>query len=148
LRIDPNHRRKLRKLVLAILLAPMVAALPVASALAQANLPSMGSLDDYMHQDNDGGSGSGAGPPPQAYQPQAMPPPGYGPSQGYGSPGGMSEEWNNQYADPNAERAALIGAAVVGAVALGMWALQQHEIHQAQRRARKRFYAERNAYPN
>ena|SRR5271168_3490819 len=145
LRIDSGHRRKLRIVVLAIVLAPMVAALTVASALAQANLPSIGSVDDYMHQDNDGPS---AGIPPQAYPPQAMPPQGYGPPPGYGSPGVSSNEWNNQYADPNAARTALIGAAVVGAVALGMWAYQQHEMHQAQRRARKRLYAERPAYPN
>jgi len=144
LRIDSGHRRKLRIVVLAIVLAPMVAALTVASALAQANLPSIGSVDDYMHQDNDGPS---AGVPPQAQGYGS--PQGYGPPQGYAPPQGYgSQEWNNQYADPNAARTALIGAAVVGAVALGMWAYQQHEMHQAQRRARKRLYAERPAYPN
>ncbi|MGA6972066.1 MAG: hypothetical protein WBY93_10590 [Candidatus Binatus sp.] len=143
MRTDSGHRRKLRIVVLAIVLAPMVAALTVASALAQANPPSIGSVDDYMHQDNDGPS---AGVPPQAQGYGS--PQGYGPPQGYGSPGVASQEWNNQYADPNAARTALIGAAVVGAVALGMWAYQQHEMHQAQRRARKRLYTERPAYPN
>jgi hypothetical protein len=119
-----------------MLLAPIVAALPCVSAFAQANLPPIGSLDDYVHQGNDSDGGSQAPVPPQVYQQQAMPPQGYAPYQGYGPSSVPSQEWNNQYVDPNAARTALIGAAVVGAVALGMWALQQHEIHQAQRRAR------------
>lgn len=102
--------------------------------LAEANPPGIGSVDDYMRQDNDGPSSAGV--PPQRYsmpapQPQTVPP----------------QEWNYRYADPNGARNALIGAAVVGAVAVGLWALQQHELHQAQRRARRRYYAERPAYP-
>ena len=110
--------------------------------LAEANLPPVGSLDDYVREGNEhGGGGPSTGiPPPQSYQPQAIPP------QGYSSQGAPSPEWNNSYADPNAERSALVGAAIVGAVAVGMWAWQQHEIRQAQRRARKRFYSHRRAY--
>jgi hypothetical protein len=66
------------------------------------------------------------------------------------SPQGVpSQEWNNYgYADPNAARSALIGAAVVGAVAVGLWAWQQHEAHQAQPRTHKRFHPQRRADAN
>jgi hypothetical protein len=100
--------------------------------LAQANLPPIGSIDDYVQQGNEQAGGSATAVPPQAYQqyqPQAAPPPGYYPQ------GNPPQEFNNSYPDPDAERSALIGAAVVGAVAVGMWAWQQHEIHQAERRA-------------
>jgi hypothetical protein len=107
--------------------------------LAQADLPSgIGSLNDYMHQGGDGPS-SGAVPPP-AYSPQAAPPPSFYPQTV------PSQEWNNQYLNPDAARDALIGAAVVGALTVGLWAYQQHEMHQAQQRARKRFYVPRRAY--
>jgi hypothetical protein len=110
--------------------------------LAAANLPPVGSVDDYMHQDNDGPAPS-AGVPPQAYQPQPMP------QQGFSPQGVPSQEWNNYgYADPNAARSALIGAAVVGAVAVGLWAWQQHEAHQAQPRTHKRFHPQRRADAN
>jgi hypothetical protein len=110
--------------------------------LAEANLPALGGVDDYMHQDNDGPA-PGAGVPPQAYQPQPQPMP----QPGFSGQGVPPQEWNNYgYADPNAERSALIGAAVVGAVAVGLWAWQQHEMQQAQRRARKRFYPQRRSY--
>jgi hypothetical protein len=116
---------------------------PPSIQLAEANLPPVGSLDDYVREGEEHGGGSpSAGLPPQSYQPQAMPPQGYG----YSTRGAPPAEWNNSYADPNAERSALIGAAIVGAVAVGMWAWQQHEIRQAQRRARKRFYSHRRAY--
>jgi len=109
--------------------------------LAQANLPALGSVDDYMHQDGDGPSAST--PPPQGYQqyqPQAGPPP------GMYSQGGPQTQWNYGEGDPGAERSALIGAAVVGAVAVGLWAWQQHEMHQAQLRARKRYYSHQRAF--
>ena len=70
--------------------------------------------------------------PRRAFLPEGVPP----------------QEWNNRYVDPDVERYALIGAAVVGAVAVGLWAWQQHEMRQAQRRARKRFCAARRANPN
>jgi hypothetical protein len=108
--------------------------------LAQANLPGVGSLDDYVREGNEHGGGPSGSIPPQSYQPQAMPPQGYAPQ------GLPSQEWNNRYVDPDAERSALVGAAVVGAVAVGMWAWQQHEMRLAQRRARKRFYSHRRAY--
>lgn len=108
--------------------------------LAQASLPpGVGSLDDYVREGNGNDGGPRAGVPPQAYQPQAAPPQGYYPQ------GGPPQDWNNRYADPNAERSALIGAAVVGALAVGLWAWQQHEMHQAQHRARRRF-SHRRAY--
>lgn len=109
--------------------------------LAQASLPpGVGSLDDYVREGNGNEGGSRTGVPPQAYQPQAAPPQGYYPQ------GGSPQDWNNnRYADPNAERSALIGAAVVGAVAVGLWAWQQHEMHQAEHRARRRF-SRRRAY--
>lgn len=93
--------------------------------LAQANLPSVGSVDDYMHQDGDGPSTSAV--PPSGYSPQAIPPQKYYPQ------GVPSQEWNNGYVDPNAQRSALIGAAVVGALAVGLWAWQQHELQQSRR---------------
>jgi hypothetical protein len=113
---------------------------PLSIQLAEANLPPVGSLDDYVREGNEHGGGPSAGLPPQSYLPQSVPP------QGYSTQGAPPPEWNNSYADPNAERSALIGAAIVGAVAVGMWALQQHEIRQAQRRAHKRFYSHRRAY--
>jgi len=102
--------------------------------LAQANLPPIGSVDDYVREGNDQDGGPTAGAPPQAYQqyqPQAAP------AQGYYPQGAAPQEFNNSYPDPNADRSALIGAAIVGAVAVGMWAWQQHEIHQAERRANR-----------
>jgi hypothetical protein len=105
--------------------------------LAQANLPSgVGSLNDYMHQSGDGPSTSAA--PPPAYSPQPIPPQNYYYPQRVPPP----QEWNYGYADPNAQRSALIGAAVVGAIAVGLWAWQQHEIQQSQRNVppRKRHY--------
>jgi hypothetical protein len=100
--------------------------------LAQANLPALGGVDDYMHQDGDGPSASTPPQGYQQYQPQAGPPP------GMYSQGGPQPRWNYRETDPGAERSALIGAAVVGAVAVGLWAWQQHEMHQAQLRAGKR----------
>lgn len=126
--------------------------------LAQADL---GSVNDYMHQDGDGPSSSAV--PPQGYSPQAVPPQNYYPqgpqsyypqgSQGYYPRGVPSQEWNNGYADPNASRNALIGAAVVGALAVGLWAYQQHEIHQAQvqqaqQPVRRRFHPQHRAHNN
>jgi hypothetical protein len=116
--------------------------------LAQANLPSIGSVDDYMHQEGDGPSNAPSSP---RYSPQSLPPPGYAPQ---GAPG---PQWNNRYsgsdpsqgyygADPNQQRNLLIGAAVVGAIAVGMWAYRQHEIQQAQKRARRRYYGRRYGY--
>jgi hypothetical protein len=102
--------------------------------MAEANV---GSVDDYMHQDGDGPPSAGV--PSNPYSQQAVRPP---------SPQGMpQQEWNYRYADPDAARTALIGAAVVGALAVGMWALQQNELHQAQRHSRRRAYANRPAYP-
>lgn len=159
---DTGRRRVLFVFVIALLIAPVAAALldtlafadispelgsPPVSAeandpriqMAQANIPNLGSVDDYMHQDGDGPPNAGV--PPNAYSPQAMPPPS-------ASPQGMPpQEWNYRYADPDAARTALIGAAVVGALAVGMWAIQQHELDQAQRHARKRAYADRPGYP-
>jgi hypothetical protein len=160
-RSDYSSRGILCAVALAVLIAPTALSSPAfadvspvfgngaASAsvddhvqLAEANLPPVGSVDDYMREGNENGGGSSYQPqavPPQGYQPQAAPPQGYYPQ-------GVPQEWNNRYADPNAERNALIGAAVVGAVAVGLWAWQQHETLQAQRRARKRFYSHRRAY--
>jgi hypothetical protein len=160
-RADYSGRGILCSLVLAVLIAPTTLSTPAfadispgfgkteSSAnvddhvqLAEANLPPVGSLDDYMREGNENGGGSSYQPqavPPQGYQPQAVPPQGYYPQS-------APQEWNNRYADPDAERNALIGAAVVGAVALGLWAWQQHQMQQAQRRARKRFYSHRRAY--
>jgi hypothetical protein len=156
-----RERRKLRTSVLAMLIALTI---PIAPAfanfspefgntassaeanrpiqLAQASDPAgVGSLNDYMHQSNDGPSGA---PVPQpGYSPQAIPPRSYYPQ------GVPSQEWNNPYADPNAARSALIGAAVVGALAVGMWAWQQHQIQQAQRPVqspRRRFHSHRRTF--
>jgi hypothetical protein len=107
--------------------------------MAEANLPNLGSVDDYMHQDGDGPPSASA--PSNAYSPRAMPPP------SASLQGVPQQEWNYSYSDPDAARAALIGAAVVGALTVGMWAMQQHELRQAQRHARKRAYADRPAYP-
>ena len=91
--------------------------------LAAANIPSgVGGIDDYMHQQGDGPSTSA--PPSQAYSPQSYPPQNYYPQSA------PSQDWNYGYADPNAQRSALIGAAVVGAIAVGLWAWQQHEAQQ------------------
>ncbi len=159
-RSDNGHRGILCALALTILIAPSIDATAFAEVspefgntaanaevddspiqLAEANLPPLGSVDDYMHQDNDGPA-PGASVPPQAYQPQPMPP-----QQGFSPQGVPPQEWNNYgYADPNAERSALIGAAVVGAVAVGLWAWQQHEMQQAEQRARKRSYPQRRSY--
>ena len=108
--------------------------------LAQANLPAIGGVDDYMHQDGDGPSATAPPQGYQQYQPQAGPPP------GMYSQGGPQPQWNYGETDPGAERSALIGAAVVGAVAVGVWAWQQHEMHQAQLRARKRYYSHQRAF--
>ena len=108
---------------------------------AQANLPALGGVDDYMHQDGDGPSASTPPQGYQQYQPQAGPPPGM-----YSQGGPPRQLWNYGETDPNAERSALIGAAVVGAVAVGLWAWQQHEMHQAQLRARKRYYSHQRAF--
>jgi len=111
--------------------------------LAQANLPSIGSVDDYLHQDGDGQSSSAV--PPQGYSPQAAP------QQNFYPQGIPSQEGNYGYTDPNAARNALIGAAVVGAVAVGLWAYQQHEMHQAQiqqaqQPVRRRFHSRHRAH--
>jgi hypothetical protein len=119
--------------------------------LAQAKLPAIGGVDDYMHQSGDGPSTSAV--PPNGYSPQAVPPQNYYPqgSQGFYPQGVPSQEWNYGYADPNAARNALIGAAVVGALAVGLWAYQQHETHQAQIQqaqppVRRRFYPRHRAH--
>jgi hypothetical protein len=153
-------RRKIRAVLIAMLTALLAAAIPVTSVFAnfspafdtttptpKVNAPiqlaeaNVGGIDDYMHQSDDGPSGAsvpapGYSPqpaPPQGYYPQTVPPPEYG----------------NSYADPNAARSALIGAAAVGALAVGLWAWQQHEIRQAQAPAptpaRRRFHSHRRA---
>jgi hypothetical protein len=109
--------------------------------LAQANLPALGSVDDYMHQDSDGPSATAPPQGYQQYQPQAGLPPGM-----YPQGGPPQSQWSYGETDPGAERSALIGAAVVGAVAVGLWAWQQHEMHQAQLRARKRYYSHQRAF--
>ncbi len=138
-----SARRKIRAILIAILTALLGAAVASTPAfadfspafdstttstkvgqpiqLAEANI---GSVDDYMHQSGDGPSGTAV--PAPGYSPQPSPPPGYYP-QTVPPP-----EYGNSYADPNAARSALIGAAVVGALAVGLWAWQQHEIRQAQ----------------
>ena len=135
------ERQKLRRFVLAMLIALTVCAMSTPPAfadpspseanppiqLAQANIPpGIGSLNDYMNQSGDGPSTSAV--PPQGYSPQPVP------SQNYYPQGVPSQEWNNQYVDPNTQRSALIGAAVVGALAVGLWAWQQHEAQQSQSR--------------
>jgi hypothetical protein len=157
------HQDIPRKIARAVVLATLIASIAIAPAfadvsplvsgavvstpaddrniqLAQADLPAIGGVNDYMHQDGDGPSSSAV--PPQGYSPQAAPqqnfypqgPQSYYPQapQGYYPHGVPSQEWNNGYTDPNSTRNALIGAAVVGALAVGLWAYQQHEIHQAQ----------------
>lgn len=144
-----RERRDLRTFVLAMVAVLSVWAMPTASAfatfspsfgyhptstkvdspiqLAQADTPpGIGSLNDYMHQQGDGSSTSAV--PPPAYSPRPIPPQNYYPQ------GAPSQEWNYGYADPNAQRSALIGAAVVGALAVGLWAWQQHEIRQQSQR--------------
>ena len=178
------HQEILRKIVRAVVLAMLIASVAIAPAfadlsplsggalasapaddhdiqLAQANLPAIGGVNDYMHQDGDGPSGSAV--PQQGYSPQSVPPQNsysQGPQsyypqgpQGYYPQGIPSQEWNNGYADPNASRNALIGAAVVGALAVGLWAYQQHEIHQAQiqqaqQPVRRRFHPQHRAHNN
>jgi hypothetical protein len=136
---DRNRRqRKLLAVVVAILIAPMVAALSSGPASAQANPPSgVGSLNDYMHQNGDGPSGTGV--PPPAYRPQPAPPQSVFPQTV------TSQEWN-RYADPDSARNALIGTAVIGALVVGMLALQQQHARQAEPRARKRLHAHRPAH--
>jgi len=160
LRTDSGWRRVLLVFVIALLIVPVATTLldtfafadispaignpPVSakandSRIQMADANSLGSVDDYMHQDGDGPPSAGV--PSNPYSQQAMPPPS-------GWPQGVpQQEWNYRYADPDAARTALIGAAVVGALAVGMWALQQNELHQAQRHVRKRAYANRPAYP-
>jgi hypothetical protein len=176
------HQEITRKIVPAIVLTMLIASVPITPAfadvsplsggaavgsriddshiqLAQANLPSLGGVDDYMHQDGDGPSTSAV--PPNGYSSQGVPPQNYYPqgSQGYypqgpqnSYPQGVpSQEWNYGYTDPNATRNALIGAAVVGAVAIGLWAYQQHEMHQAQiqqaqQPVRRRFHSQHRAH--
>jgi hypothetical protein len=106
--------------------------------LAQANLPSIGGIDDYMHQSGDGPSTGQSSP---GYAPRGVPPPGYGPQPS------AAQELNSLYSNPNGQRDLLIGAAVVGAIALGMYAYQQHELYQARRHDRRRFYGRRREYP-
>ena len=162
-RADIGRRRVLLVFAIALLIAPVAAGLrdtvafadfspevgnPPLSAevddqsirVAEANLPAVGSVDDYMRQDDDGPPSAGV--PPNGYSQPAMPPPS---ASRQGIP---QQEWGYRYPDPDAARTALIGAAVVGALAVGMWALQQHELHQAQARqhARKRASADRPAY--
>jgi hypothetical protein len=127
--------------------------------LAEANLPAVGSVDDYLHQDGDGPSTSAV--PSNGYSSRGVPPQNSYPqgSQGFYPQGlqnfypqrGPSQEWNYGYADPNAGRNALIGAAVVGALAVGLWAYQQHEMHQAQIQqaqppVRRRFHPQHRAH--
>jgi hypothetical protein len=158
-----SARRKIRAILIAMLTALSAAAVSITPAfadfspefgdararvdapiqLAEANV---GSVDDYMHQSGDGPSGAAVPARGYApYQPQAAPP------QGYYSQPVPRPEWNNAYADPNAARSALIGAAVVGALAVGLWAWQQHETQQAQQPARsqqptsRRFHSHRRA---
>jgi hypothetical protein len=154
-----SARRKIRAILIAMLTAFLAAAVGITPAfadfspalspttastnvgapieLAEANV---GGIDDYMHQSGDGPSGTSVPAPGSApYQPQAAPP------QGYYSQTVPPPEYGNSYADPNAARSALIGAAVVGALAVGLWAWQQHEIRQAQSpapaTARRRFHS-------
>lgn len=106
---------------------------------SSANLPAIGGIDDYMHQQGDGPSTVPSSP---RYSPQSLPPRGYAPQSA------PPPEWNNGfYGDPNTQRNLLIGAAIVGAVAVGMWAYQQHQVRQSQKRARsRRFYGRRYGF--
>jgi hypothetical protein len=156
-----SARRKIRAILIAMLTALLAAAVTPAFAdfspevgtararvgqpiqLAEANI---GGVDDYMHQSGDGPSGTAVPAPGYApYQPQTARP------QGYYSQTVPPPEYGNSYADPNAARSALIGAAVVGALAVGLWAWQQHETQQAQQPARaqqptsRRFHSHRRA---
>jgi hypothetical protein len=127
--------------------------------LAQANLPSLGGVDDYMHQDGDGPSNAAV--PPNGYSSGSVPPQNSYPQNSQGfypqgpqnfyPQGAPSQEWDYGSADPNAGRNALIGAAVVGALAVGLWAYQQHEMHQtqiqqAQQPVRRRFNSQHRAH--
>lgn len=112
---------------------------PARVQLAQADLPKgVGSISDYMHQAGDGPSTSAVSQPPQSFYPPA--------AQSFSPQGIPSQEWNYQYANPKISRDALIGTAIVGALAVGLWAYQQHEMHQAQQRAPRRFNPRRRAY--
>lgn len=145
-----SARRKIRAILIAMLTALLGAAIASTPAFAdfspefgaarastRVNAPiqlaaaNVGSIDDYLHQSGDGPSGGAVPAPGHApYSPQPAPP------QGYYSQPMPQPEWNNTYADPNAARSALIGAAVVGALAVGLWAWQQHQNQQAQQPAR------------
>ncbi|WP_424670828.1 hypothetical protein [Candidatus Binatus sp.] len=112
---------------------------PARVQLAQADLPKgVGSISDYMHQAGDGPSTAAVSQPPQSFYPPSP--------QSYGAQGIPSQEWNSQCANPKISRDALIGTAIVGALAVGLWAYQQHEMHQAQQRAPRRFNPRRRAY--
>ena len=155
-----SARRKIRAILIAMLTALLAAAVGITPAFAdfspesgaaaagarvdapiQLAAANVGSLDDYMHQSGDGPSGAAV--PAPGYSPQPAPPQGYYPQTA------PPPEYGNSYADPNAARSALIGAAVVGALAVGLWAWQQHEIRQAQAPAptpaRRRFHSHRRA---
>jgi hypothetical protein len=153
-----SARRKIRASLIAMLTALLAAVVGIMPAFAdfspefdtasastslgapiQLAAANVGSLDDYMHQSGDGPSGTAV--PAPGYSSQPAPPPGYYP-QTVPPP-----EYGNPYADPNAARSALIGAAVVGALAVGLWAWQQHETRQAQQPApaRRRFHSHRRA---
>jgi hypothetical protein len=153
-----SARRKIRAILIAMLTALLAAAVGITPAfadfspefasapasarigqpiqLAEANI---GGIDDYMHQSGDGPSGNAV--PAPGYSPQPAPPQGYYPQTA------PPPEYGNSYADPNAARSVLIGAAVVGALAVGLWAWQQHEIRQAQAPtpAQRRFHSHRRA---
>ena len=153
-----SARRKIRAILIAMLtalLAAVVEITPVfadfspafdtATASARLGAPiqlaeaNIGGIDDYMHQSGDGPSGAAVPAPGYApYSPQAAPPQGY-----YSQACAAAGIRNNPYADPNAARSALIGAAVVGALAVGLWAWQQHATQQAQQPARVRQPASR-----
>jgi hypothetical protein len=155
-----SARRKIRAILIAMLTALLAAAGGITPAFAdfspesaaaaagarvdapiQLAAANVGSLDDYMHQSGDGPSGTAV--PAPGYSPQPAPPQGYYPQTA------PPPEYGNSYADPNAARSALIGAAVVGALAVGLWAWQQHEIRQAQSPAptpaSRRFHSHRRA---
>lgn len=105
--------------------------------LAEANLPPIGSIDDYMHQSGDGPPAS---PPSPTYSPRGVTP-------GYAPQGSPEQELNNVFSNPNARRDLLIGAAVVGGIGIGMWAYHQHEQYEAQRHFRRRFHGRRRPFP-